>query len=150
MPQAIADLAAEVKQLKDMLGQIMEKERPADIEDMIDIDEACAILNLKKSTIYAKVQNGAIPHYRPGKKLLFKRGELIEWMETGRRKTTEQTFPEDELTVVLWQLVIEIDSRLCVEEAVCPHCSKQVHDEIVDTPVTRMHKLGHVLEHIVY
>lgn len=59
-------------------------------------------------------------------------------------------FPEDELTVVLWQLVIEIDSRLCVEEAVCPHCSKQVHDEIVDTPVTRMHKLGHVLEHIVY
>ena len=91
MPQAIANLTAEVKQLKEMLGQILEKDRPADIEDMIDIDEACAILNLKKSTIYAKVQNGEIPHYRPGKKLLFKRGELIEWMETGRRKTTEQT-----------------------------------------------------------
>ena len=82
MPQAIANLIAEVKQLKEMLGQILEKDRPADIEDMIDIDEACAILNLQKSTVYSKVQNNQIPHYRPGKKLLFKRGELIEWMET--------------------------------------------------------------------
>lgn len=91
MPQAIANLTAEVKQLKEMLGQILEKDRPADIEDMIDIDEACAILNLQKSTVYSKVQNNQIPHYRPGKKLLFKRGELIEWMENSRRKTTAQT-----------------------------------------------------------
>lgn len=30
-----------------------------------------------------------------------------------------------------------------------PHCRKQVHYKIMDTAVTGMHKLGHVLEHVV-
>ena len=92
IPQAIADLTAEVGQLKEMLGRILEKDaQPTSTDEMIGIDEACIILNMKKSTVYANVQQGRIPYYRPSKKLLFKRAELIDWLETGRRKTTVET-----------------------------------------------------------
>lgn len=39
------------------------------------------------ATIYGWVRNGLIPHYKKGKKLLFKRSEIEEWLNEGRKQT---------------------------------------------------------------
>lgn len=60
-------------------------------EELINIEEACRILGLAKSTVYAMTQTHKIPFYQPGKKLMFKRSELIKWMEQSHRESAEQT-----------------------------------------------------------
>lgn len=57
--------------------------------------------------------------------------------------------PDDELSVGFRHLEIEVHFRLRGEEAIRTHCRKQVHYEIVEAPVTGMHQLGNVLEHVV-
>jgi excisionase family DNA binding protein len=55
-------------------------------EFLIDVDEAAALLKLKRSTLYAHTSRRVIPHYKRGGKLYFLRSELIEWAIQGRRE----------------------------------------------------------------
>jgi mobilizable transposon, xis protein len=52
---------------------------------LIGIDEACAIIQKAKPTIYALVRKGIIPAYKRGKKLYFYKEELLQWVESGRK-----------------------------------------------------------------
>lgn len=53
---------------------------PAD-EGFISLDQATEFLKLKKSSIYNRVHNGTIPFHKAGKRLLFKKSELAEWIK---------------------------------------------------------------------
>ena len=53
--------------------------------DIVFIDEASTITGLKKSTIYLKSSKKEIPHLKKGRKLYFKRSELINWIEEGKQ-----------------------------------------------------------------
>jgi len=55
------------------------------ISDIIDIDIAVKIVGLAKSTIYLKTSKKEIPHHKKGRKLYFKRSELINWIEEGKQ-----------------------------------------------------------------
>ena len=48
------------------------------------IDNPWEYLNLKESTIYAKVEGGILPHYRIGRLIRFKKAEIDHWMEGQR------------------------------------------------------------------
>jgi len=50
-------------------------------KEILTIDETSTFLNLAKATIYALTSKGKIPHFKTGKKLYFKRSELIAWIE---------------------------------------------------------------------
>ena len=58
--------------------------------DIIGIEGACKITDLAKPTIYGLVSNRKIPFFKQGKKLRFRKTELIEWIEAGRKKTVSQ------------------------------------------------------------
>ena len=58
--------------------------------EYMDIDEASKFLRLKKSTIYQFVFKRQIPFYKNTKKLLFKKADLIEWVEKDRIFTVEE------------------------------------------------------------
>lgn len=48
--------------------------------EVMNIDEAAAMLSLSKSYIYRLTSLRMIPHYKPsGKMLYFERSELIKW-----------------------------------------------------------------------
>lgn len=90
MPQAIQDLLLKVDSLQNEIRDIKNQCKPVE-ESMIGINEACEMIGLAKSTVYALASAHKIPHYQPGKMLKFKRSELQEWLENGRQKTIMQT-----------------------------------------------------------
>lgn len=61
------------------LQEIAENEKQ--IDKILHIDEACDLLKVTKITIYRKVKKNTIPHMKRGKRLLFSRNSLLEWLE---------------------------------------------------------------------
>jgi excisionase family DNA binding protein len=54
-----------------------------------DFLEMCDFLGIAQSTGYQRVSRGEIPHFKKGRRLYFRKSELLAWVESGRRKTTE-------------------------------------------------------------
>jgi excisionase family DNA binding protein len=50
---------------------------------ILDPDEACNFLKLKKSTLYSWVFQGRIPHFKLGRLLRFWESELLRWLQSG-------------------------------------------------------------------
>jgi excisionase family DNA binding protein len=68
-------------------------------ETFLNVQEAAALLNLAVATIYEKTSERLIPHYKHGKKLLFKKSELLAWIELRKRKTIFEIKNEAILTI---------------------------------------------------
>ena len=69
----------------------MELTLPVDDKDTIGgIELAIQITGLAKSSVYNLVCARAMPHYKKGKRLYFKRKELEDWIAAGKRKTMEE------------------------------------------------------------
>ena len=56
-------------------------------EDIIDFVGALKLTGYAAPTLYAKTGKGEIPHFKKGRKLFFRKSELVAWIEGGRRKT---------------------------------------------------------------
>jgi predicted DNA-binding transcriptional regulator AlpA len=63
------------------LNSTLHPAQPAQ-NDLIGINEACDITGWLKPTIYKKSFLGAIPCSRMGKRLVFSRKELTNWMQS--------------------------------------------------------------------
>lgn len=61
-----------------------EKIRPAQ-KDILNITEAGEFLHLTKATLYCLTSKKKIPHFKTGKRLYFKRSELLSWIEAGKQ-----------------------------------------------------------------
>jgi excisionase family DNA binding protein len=51
--------------------------------DILDVDEAAALLKVSKKTVYNRVKANTIPYARLGRKLLFHRQSLVQWIAEG-------------------------------------------------------------------
>jgi excisionase family DNA binding protein len=51
--------------------------------DILDVDEAAALLKVSKKTVYNRVKDNTIPYARLGRKLLFHRQSLVQWIAEG-------------------------------------------------------------------
>jgi excisionase family DNA binding protein len=58
--------------------------------EFMDIEEASKFLKLKKSTLYQMVFKREIPFYKRTKKLLFKKSELVEWVDRNKILSTQE------------------------------------------------------------
>jgi excisionase family DNA binding protein len=56
--------------------------------DVITADEAAAFLGVDRNTVYDFAGRGVIPHQRLGKRLLFRRGALVAWLDASLCKAT--------------------------------------------------------------
>ncbi len=73
--------------------------------EILNLDEASKLTRLAKSTIYGLVSQRKIPFFKRGRVLRFKRSELIEWIESGRKKTVDEIRQEAD------QKVIKLNSK---------------------------------------
>jgi excisionase family DNA binding protein len=51
------------------------------VSDILSLDEATLLTGLKKATLYKHSHEGTIPAMRRGKKLIFFRKELQDWID---------------------------------------------------------------------
>jgi len=81
-----------LKQFQNQLNKIEELVKSINQKDteFMGIEEASKFLNLKKSTLYQLVFKRRIPYHKPTKKPLFKKFELIDWVEKDRVFTIEE------------------------------------------------------------
>jgi excisionase family DNA binding protein len=49
--------------------------------EYLTIDQAADFIGLKKSAIYRRTMEGTIPFYKSGRKLMFKRSDMIRFIE---------------------------------------------------------------------
>lgn len=58
--------------------------------EILDINGAVEITGNSKNTIYQLTSKKLIPHFKRGRKLYFKRSELLKWIEAGKQKTVDE------------------------------------------------------------
>ena len=56
--------------------------------DVITADEAAEFLGVDRNTVYDYANRGVIPHQRLGKRILFRRGALVSWLDSSLCKAT--------------------------------------------------------------
>ena len=66
------------------------KEDTTNESTLINVQEAAALLNLAVNTLYEKTSEKLIPHYKHGKKIMFKKSELLAWVEARKVKTIQE------------------------------------------------------------
>ena len=65
------------------------------------LEELCSYTGYKESYIYKLTSNNQIPYYQPtGKKLFFKRDEILNWIET--KPQDEEGFEKQEMRKLLY------------------------------------------------
>lgn len=57
--------------------------------DTISVKEASRILGMSQYTLYYWAQARKIPHYRIGRRVLFSRSDLAEWLNKHRVEEVE-------------------------------------------------------------
>jgi excisionase family DNA binding protein len=62
---------------------------PVKNSDILDVDEAAALLKVSKKTVYARVKENAIPYAKLGRKLLFHKPSLVQWIADGADRSKQ-------------------------------------------------------------
>jgi len=55
-------------------------------DELLEMKEAASYLHMTVGSLYHKTCRNEIPHYKPGKRILFKKAELELWLETKKVK----------------------------------------------------------------
>lgn len=64
--------------------------QPEENDELFTIDGASKFLNLAKQTLYGFTSKNLIPFIKRGKKLYFKKTDLIKWLMEGKQLTKEE------------------------------------------------------------
>ena len=57
-------------------------------KDVMTADEVAEFLGVDRNTVYDFASRGVIPHQRLGKRLLFRRGAVVAWLDTSLCRST--------------------------------------------------------------
>jgi len=66
----------------DQENTTMQSESPAPATEAMNVNAACQYLGCAKQWLYAQVKIGALPHYRVGPRLRFRKSSLDAWITT--------------------------------------------------------------------
>ncbi len=79
--------------IKDCLTElIVFKSNPenTDSKELLTVADLSQLLGIAKQTVYDKIVRKEIPYHKTGKKLLFRRSEIDEWIDSKRVKTLDE------------------------------------------------------------
>ena len=85
------ELRTEIKNcLRETIEEIKSIPAPVPLPDRIPLDEACILTDQSKSQIYKLTMLNEIPFEKYGKRLIFSRKALKEWMKTRTQAPTPE------------------------------------------------------------
>ena len=88
---ALGALRSGVAYLRGMLGTPPLAQAPepeSGDREVMTADEVAAFLGVDRNTVYEYAGRGVIPHQRLGKRILFRRGALVSWLDASCKATS--------------------------------------------------------------
>lgn len=76
--------------VRELLDENAAKVTNAPQDEILNIDQACQLLNLAKQTVYSLTSQRKLPFFKRSKKLYFRRSELMQWILAGKKKSTAE------------------------------------------------------------
>lgn len=89
-----ATMAEILARLTEIQQQLNLNSTAKTIDAPMSIKEAAAFLGYSVSTMYSFTRNFDIPFSKKGRKILFNREELLEWVASYRKKTINEILKE--------------------------------------------------------
>ena len=91
LPLAVSQLTNEVSELKTLVLQqfnqpAQDQDQWFDLNELVEYDPE----KRTKPTFYGYIHKGLIPYHKRGKKLLFLKSEIDNWLKQGRKKTNAE------------------------------------------------------------
>jgi excisionase family DNA binding protein len=65
-------------------------ENPEPTAEILTADEVAEFLGVDRNTVYDYAGRGVIPHQRLGKRILFRRGALLSWLDSCKATSTRK------------------------------------------------------------
>ncbi|MGN6804056.1 MAG: helix-turn-helix domain-containing protein [Ginsengibacter sp.] len=91
IPNPFAKIFDEISEMKHLLKNLLHKESLQKTEDeFITVKDASLLTKYSPPSIYRLCKQKEIPHHKQGNKILFKKDELISWLNDGRQKTVKE------------------------------------------------------------
>lgn len=56
----------------------------------MNVQQVADFIEESVASIYTRTSSRTIPFYKKGKRLLFKKAEILKWIESGKKKTIEE------------------------------------------------------------
>lgn len=99
-PLVLSLILNDVCKIKSML-QTQTELTHIETDDLLTIKEASKLLGLSVPTLYSKVSRREIPFSKPNgtKQLYFSKSELLDFIKTGRVKTTVEVFRDADIKI---------------------------------------------------
>jgi excisionase family DNA binding protein len=85
LPEAISEVLKRISRIEEI---ITAPSPPEQGEELLNAQQAADLLHITLPTLYNKV--GKLPRYKNGKRWIFKKSELMEYVNSGRRKTGQE------------------------------------------------------------
>jgi hypothetical protein len=100
LPEAISEVLKRISRIEEIISAPSVQEQG---EEILNATQASDLLQIAMPTLYAKVSKREIPHIKKHKRLMFHRAELMEYLDSGRRRTgqEQQGFNSDRVDSIL-------------------------------------------------
>jgi excisionase family DNA binding protein len=93
-----SNLVSAVEELKHKIDLLLSQQKlsePPLVQEILDkeylsVNEAAILLGCTKSNIYTKICRGKLPYIKYGKHVKLEKTELLKYMKSGKRLTSEQ------------------------------------------------------------
>jgi len=84
-----------VEEYIQLIQDILSNRKDPEVEinnntEIMNIDEAAVYLKMAKQTVYSMTSRKILPYFKRGKRVFFRKAELINWLEKGRKYTNEE------------------------------------------------------------
>jgi len=88
LPEAILEVLKRISRIEEIVSSPSTQQQG---EEVLNAKQAADLLQIALPTLYAKVSKREIPHIKKHKRLVFLRSELMDYLNSGRRKTGPRT-----------------------------------------------------------
>ena len=97
MDNPFQELYERLDRIEDLLSNVTEhksSESESEEDRLLNVREAARFLGDAVATLYGRTSKNEIPFYKRGKKVYFKKSELLAWIEQGRVKSQSEIMEE--------------------------------------------------------
>jgi excisionase family DNA binding protein len=84
LPEAISEVLQRISRIEEIIAVPPSLENS---DELLNAQQAADLLHITLPTLYNKVAKREIPHIKKHKRLVFHRLELMDYLNSGRRKT---------------------------------------------------------------